>query len=57
MEVPPADIEARADAALRRLSDTLANEKSFRVHSSATIEDRMAIEQIAQFSRDTVIQM
>ena len=49
------NIDPRADAALRRMSDTLAAAKSFRMHSTATIEERLDSGQVAQFSRDSVV--
>lgn len=50
-----ANIEPRADAALKRMSDTLAKLKSFRVHSVATIEEETESGQMALFSRDTTL--
>ncbi len=49
------NIDPRADAALRRMSATLAAAKSFKVHSSATIEERTASGQMAQFMRDSTM--
>lgn len=48
-------IEPRADAALKRMSQTLAAQKSFRVHSTATIEEEMESGQVVQVLRDAVI--
>ncbi len=52
---PAANIDPRADAALQRMSKTLAEAKSFKVHVKATIEDRLQTGQLAQFSRDSLV--
>ncbi len=52
-----AEIDPRADAALRRMSDTLAKAKSFSVHVSATNEEQMESGQIVHVSRDAVIKV
>jgi hypothetical protein len=49
------DIDPRADAALRRMSDALAAAKSFKLHSMATVEERTDSGQMAQFSRDSTV--
>lgn len=48
-------IDPRADAALRKMSATLAKAKTFQVHSTATVDERLDSGQMAQFSRDSVI--
>jgi hypothetical protein len=47
------NIEPRADEVLRRMSDTLAKTQSFTLHSTATIEERVASGPLAQFTRDS----
>lgn len=49
------NIEARADAALQRMSRTLAAASSFKLHSTATMEERLESGQLAHFSRDSVV--
>ncbi|MCE5327503.1 MAG: DUF2092 domain-containing protein [Planctomycetaceae bacterium] len=49
------DIDPRADAALRRMSSTLAKAKWLKVHSVATMEQRTDSGQLAQFSRDSTV--
>jgi hypothetical protein len=49
------NVDARADAALVRMSRTLAEAQTFKLHSTATIEERLETGQLAHFSRDSVI--
>jgi hypothetical protein len=49
------NIDARADSALRRMSQAIAQTRFFQLHSVATVEDRLESGQLAQFSRDTTI--
>lgn len=51
------NVDARADAALLRMSKALADAKTFKLHSTATIEERLETGQLAHFSRDSVIAM
>lgn len=51
------NIDPRADAALQRMSQTLAQAQSFKLHSTATIEERLDSGQMAQFSRDSSVVM
>ncbi len=51
----PKNIDPRADAMLRRMSDTLAAGRSFELHTMATMERRMESGQLAQVSRDSTI--
>jgi hypothetical protein len=50
---PNPNINPRADEILRQMSDTLAKTQSFKLHSTATIEDRLETGQLAQFTRDS----
>jgi hypothetical protein len=47
------NINPRADEVLRRMSDTLAKAQNFKLHSVATIENRLETGQLAQFTRDS----
>jgi hypothetical protein len=49
------DVDARADAALARMGKTLADARAFKLHSTATIEERLETGQLAHFSRDSVL--
>ncbi len=49
------DIDPAADTPLRRMCDTLAAAKSFKLHSMATMEQRMESGQLVQIPRDAVM--
>jgi hypothetical protein len=52
---PHPNIDARADADLFRMGKTLGEAKTFKLHSTATIEERLESGQLAHFSRDSVL--